>query len=186
MMNASRDSLSDLASSEDKEDGEDEDDHEEDTGHGKLGEDDEPGGVISTNSKTVQHHVESFLQKQMMLDELMRPGWGDAADYFSERDMKYKTTELKVTAVRKTQIDVTAAIPSPTTFGELMQALHILLGQLQMLQVTSRQGSSGKRLGSEKPHPDNHIVQPMSAPVPDSSQIQIAKSVQPVSFDSSI
>jgi hypothetical protein len=144
MMNASRDSLSDLASSEDKEDGEDEDDHEEDTGHGKLGEDDEPGWVISTNSKTVQHHVESFLQKQMMLDEL-------------------------------TQTDVTAAIPSPTTFGELIQALHFLLGQSQMPQVASCQGSSGKRLGSEKPHPDNHIVQPMSAPVPDSSQIQIAK-----------
>jgi hypothetical protein len=43
MLNAIRDSLSDLASSEDEEDGEDEDDDEEDTGHGKLSEDDEPG-----------------------------------------------------------------------------------------------------------------------------------------------
>jgi len=94
MLNAIGDSLSDLASSKDEEDGEDEDDDEDDTEHGNLREDDEPGWVVGTISKTVQHSLESFRQNQMRLDELTQPGWGDAADYFRERDMKYGTTEL--------------------------------------------------------------------------------------------
>jgi len=137
MLNAIGDSLSDLASSTDEEDGEDEDDDEEDTGHGKLSEDDEPGWVMSTISKMVKHRMESFQQRQMKLDQLTQPGWGDAADYFRERDMKYGMTELKVPAVGKPQTDLTAATPSPTTFGELMQALDIVPGQSQMPQVTS-------------------------------------------------
>ena len=92
MSNASWDSLSDLPSSEVAEDGEDGDDDEEDTGHGKLSEDDEPGWVMGTISKTVQHRMESFRQKQIRLDQLTQPGWGDTADYFRERDMKYGTT----------------------------------------------------------------------------------------------
>jgi len=132
MLNAIRDSRSDLASSEDVEDGEDEDDDEEDTGHGKLSEDDEPGWVMGTISKMVQHHMESFRQKQLRLDELTQRGCGDAADYFCKGDMKYGTTELKIPAVGKPQEDSTAATPSPTTFGELMQALDIVPGQSQM------------------------------------------------------
>jgi hypothetical protein len=60
LLNAIGDSLSDLASSEHDEDGEDQDDDAEDTEHGKLSEDDEPGLVMGTISKTVQHRVESF------------------------------------------------------------------------------------------------------------------------------
>jgi len=70
MLNAIGDSLSDLASSEDEENGEDEDDDEEYTELGKLSEDDEPGWVMGTISKMVQHRMESFRQKQMRLDEL--------------------------------------------------------------------------------------------------------------------
>ena len=81
LLNAIGDSLSDLASSDDEGDGENE--HgEEDTERGKLSEDDEPGWVMGKISKTVQHWMESFRPKQMRLDELMHPGWGDAADYF--------------------------------------------------------------------------------------------------------
>jgi len=76
------DSLSDLGSSEDVEDGEDEADEE--TEQGKLSDDDEPGWVMGTITKTVQQHMESFRQKQMKLDELTQPGWEDAADYFRE------------------------------------------------------------------------------------------------------
>jgi hypothetical protein len=101
MLNAIGGSLSDLASSDDDEDGEDEVDDEEDTGHGKLSEDDEPGWVLGTTSKTGQHRMESFRQKQLRLEELTQPGWGDAADYFHERDMKYGTTELMIPAVGK-------------------------------------------------------------------------------------
>jgi hypothetical protein len=182
MLNAIGDTLSDLSSSEDEEDGEDEDDDEEDTGHGKLSNDDEPGWVMGTISKTVQHRMESFRQTQLRLDELRKLGWADTSDCFRERDMKYRTTELKVPAVGKPQADSTAATPPPTTFGELMQALDIVPGQSQIPQVMSRQGTSQIRLGSEKPPADNHIVLPMAAVVPDLSPTEIAKPDQPVSF----
>jgi hypothetical protein len=56
-------SQSDLASSKDGEDGEDEDNDEEDTELGKLNEDDEPGWVVGTISKSLQLRMESFRQK---------------------------------------------------------------------------------------------------------------------------
>ena len=55
-----------------------------------------------------------------------------------------------------------------------------------MPQVTSRQGSSQRRLGSEKPQADNHIVSLMPNAVPDASLMEIATLVQPVSFYPSI
>jgi len=63
-----------------------------------------------------------------------------------------------------------------------MQALDIVPTQSQMPQVTSRQGTSPMRLGSEKPQGDNPMVPPMPAAVRESSPIVIAKPVQPVSF----
>jgi hypothetical protein len=89
MLVAIGDSLSDLASSDDGEDGEEEDDEE--TEQGNLSEDDEPGWVMGTITKTVQQRMERFRQKQMKLDELTQPGWEDAADYFRERDKRYGT-----------------------------------------------------------------------------------------------
>jgi hypothetical protein len=62
----------------------------------------------------------------MKLDNLTQPQWGDAANYLCERDMKYGTAGLKVLAVGKPQTDMTAATPSLTTFGALMQALEIV------------------------------------------------------------
>jgi len=117
ILNVIRDSLSDLRSSEDKEDGEDEDEDEEDKELGKLSEDDQSCWVMGTISKTVQHRMESFLQKQMRLDELTLLGWVDAVNYFGERDMRYGTTELKVPAVVKPHTDMNVATPSLTTFG---------------------------------------------------------------------
>jgi len=78
MVVAIGDSLSDLASSDEGEDGEDEENEE--TEQGKLSDDDEPGWVMGTITKTVQQRMESFRQKQMKLDELTRPGWEDAPD----------------------------------------------------------------------------------------------------------
>jgi hypothetical protein len=94
MLIAISDSLSDLANSEDDEDGEDEDDDEEDTGHGKLSKDDEPGWLMGTICKTVQHHMESIGQKQMRYEELTQAEWVDADDYICEREITYGTTEL--------------------------------------------------------------------------------------------
>jgi hypothetical protein len=53
---------------------------------------------------------------------------------------------------------LTAAAASLTIFGELMQVLHIVPRQSQILQVSYRHGSCQMRLGSEKPQADNHIV----------------------------
>jgi hypothetical protein len=50
-------SLSDLSSSDNAEDGEDAD---AETEEGKLSEDDEPGWVMGTITKTVQQHMERF------------------------------------------------------------------------------------------------------------------------------
>ena len=93
MLNAIGESLSDLASSDEEEDGEDEDDEKEDPVGGKLSKDDEPSRVMGTISKMVQYGMEHFWQKQMKLDEIMQPGWGDAADNFRERDKNHGTTE---------------------------------------------------------------------------------------------
>jgi hypothetical protein len=109
-------------------------------------------------------------------------GWGDEAEYFRESGMKYGTTELMVPAVGKPQKHSTAATPSPTSFRELMRALDIVPRQSEMPQLTSRQGSSQMRLGSEKPQGDNHIVPPMPTAVSDSSLTEIGMSVQPGTF----
>jgi hypothetical protein len=85
MLVAIRDSLSDLASSDNGEDGEDRDEEIE---QGKFSEDDKPGWVMGTLTKTVQQRMERFRQKQMMLDELTQPGWVDAANYLGEQDKK--------------------------------------------------------------------------------------------------
>jgi len=63
MLNAIRDSLSNLASSDDDQDGEDGVDDEEDTELGMLSDDDEPLWVMITITKTLQHGMESFGQK---------------------------------------------------------------------------------------------------------------------------
>jgi hypothetical protein len=98
ILNASRDRLRDLASCDDEGSGEGEEDDEENTELGKLSDDTETGWVMGTISKTVQCCMESFQQKRMTLDELTQSGWGDAANYFHERDMRYGTTELNVPA----------------------------------------------------------------------------------------
>ena len=105
MLNAMGDSLSDLASSDDVEDGDDEEDDEEYTELGKLSEDDKPGWVMGRISKMVKHCMESFRQKQMRLDELTQQGWGDTANWFREREVKYGMAEFKVPAVVKLHSD---------------------------------------------------------------------------------
>ena len=150
MLKAIGASLSDLASSDDEQDGEDKEDDEVDSELGKLSDDAQPGWVMGTISKTVQQRMESFRLKRMRLDELIQPGWGDAANYLRQRDLKYGTAELKVPAVVTPRIYTTAASASTTTAGEDMQTLDIVRGQLEMPAVTSQPGSSQMRLGSEK------------------------------------
>jgi hypothetical protein len=96
MIVAIEDSMSDLASSDNGEDGEDDD---EVTEQGKMSEDDKPGWVMGTITKTVPQRMERFRQKQMKLHELTQSGWEDAADYLQERDKKYGASELSVPAI---------------------------------------------------------------------------------------
>jgi hypothetical protein len=174
------DSLSDLASSDDGEDGEEED--EEENEDGNLSEDEEPGWVMGTITKTVQQRMERFQQKQMKLDELTQPGWQDAADYFRERDKKYGTTELSVPAVVQPQTMDDNPAPPPATFEELMESLNIVPGISQRPQGTCRPGSSHIRLGSVKPQSQSSIPSGEPAAEPDSSMLLKAKPVEPVSF----
>jgi hypothetical protein len=91
MLNAIGDSQSNYSSSNNAADGELMDDDQEDSELGKLSKDEEPGRVMGTISKMVEHRMESLPQKQLRFDELTQPGWGDTVDYFCERDMTSRT-----------------------------------------------------------------------------------------------
>jgi hypothetical protein len=60
--------LSNLQCSNEEQDAKAEEDDEEDTELGKISGDNEPGWVMSTNSKIVTHHIASIWQKKMRLD----------------------------------------------------------------------------------------------------------------------
>jgi len=135
MLFAIGDSLSDLASSDDGEDGENE--HYEETERGKLSEDDEPGWVMGTITKTVQQRMERFRQKQIKLDDLTQPRWEDAAHYFHEQDKKYGISELRVPTVDQPQTIDDLPAPPLSTIGELMWFPDIVLGISQTPQGTS-------------------------------------------------
>jgi len=130
----------------------------------------------------VQQCMESFRQKQMKLDELTQPRWGDAADYFRGRDKKYGTADLMVPVVIQPQTDDDASAPPPTTLGELMERLDIVPGISQMPQGTSRPGSSHIRLGSVKLQSNTTISGLEPATEPDTLPLLKAKPVETVSY----
>jgi len=179
MMATVGNSLSDLASSDNGEDAEEE---EEGTVQGKLSEYDKPGCVMGTITKMVQQYLERFRQKEMKLDKLAQPGWEDAAHYFSERDKKYGTPELRFPTIVQLQTDDNTAAPAPTTFGELMECLEIVPGISQISQGTSRPGSSHIRLGEVKLQSKTCISSLEPATEPNTSPLLKAKPVEPVGF----
>jgi len=126
--------------------------------------------------------MERFPQKQMKLDKLTQPGWGDAAVHFCERDKKYGTAELRVPAVVKPQTHHDVAAPALPTFGELMESVDIVPARSQKLQGTSRPGSSHMRLGSGKPKSDTSIPSLAPATEVDSLPMLNAKPIEPVSI----
>jgi len=179
MLVAIGDSLSDLASYDDGEDVEDEDDEE--TDHGKMTEEDEPGWVMGTITKTVPQQMERFRQQQLNLNELTKPAWENAADYLRERDTKYGTFELRVSTLVQAQTNDDAPAPPPTTFVPLMQSLDIVHGISQRPQGTSRPGNSHIGLGSVNLQSKSSIPSGEPAAEPDSSSLLKAKPVEPVS-----
>jgi len=182
MWNAIGDRLSDFGSLDDEEDGESVEADEEDTDLGNLSEDDEPGWVMGTISKTQQQHMGRVLQKKMRLDELTQTWWWDAADSFCGRDMKHRMAKLKVPAVVKVRTAQVAATPAPTTIVELMYTLDILLGRSQTPQVSSPPGISHIELGSEKQNWHEHVVTLPSYRAPDLSRIKKSHQVEYIIF----
>jgi len=134
---------------------------------------------MGTISKTVQRRIRRFWQKQMMLDKLTQPGWGDAVDYFCDRDEMYGRSKLKVQAIIKSQTDHVAVAPPPTTFEELLETLDIIPGISRMPQCTSQPESSHMRVGSGKPKSPECISSLLPGAEYDSSQITYATPVQP-------
>jgi len=183
MLNAIGDSLSDHSSSKDVEDAEGEEDDEDDPAGGKLSEDDEPGWVMGTISKTVQYRMERFREKQLKLDQLTQPRWGDAVDYLCESVKKYGMTEWEVPAVVQPQTADDAASSAPTTFGDSGETLASVPGKLPMPQVTSQPGSRHMRLDLRKPRTHKCIPSLPPALMLYSSPIAKFKDVEPIRFN---
>jgi hypothetical protein len=174
--------LSDLVISDEEQDVKEEEDDEEDTELGKLSADDEPGWAMGTISKSVQHRMESFRQKQMRFDKCTHLGWGDVANCFRQRDMKYRTFKLTVLAVIKPKIDTTVATPLPTTFGKRVLSIEIVQVQMQMPAVTSRPGSTKMRQDLEKPQLHKFSPVRWVDAVTNSMPIHDSKPVEPISW----
>jgi len=137
MLNAIRDSLSDRAKCNNEEDGEHDEFDEKNTGPDKLSEEDDPLWVMGAISKSVLLGMERFWPRLIKFDDLAKPGSGDTAYYFHERNSKYRTAELEVAAVGKPQTETDAATSAVTTFAELVETLDIFPGKLQMPEMTS-------------------------------------------------
>jgi hypothetical protein len=147
-----------------------------------LSEDEEPGWVMQTITKTAQQLVERIRQKQMKLDALTPPGWEDTADYYQERDKQHGTSELRVPAVVQPGTDDDVALPAPATFGELMEFVNIGPGISQMWQGTTPPGCRHMRLGAGKLQLNVSIPGLAPSPEPIAYFFLIMKSVEPVSF----
>jgi len=114
-----------------------EDEHEEETEYVQLSNDDEPGYVMGTITKSVQQCMERFWQKQMKLDELTQQEVENASDYIRCRDQNYGTCDIWVAAAVQHYTDDDAVAPAPTSFREQMECLDIVPGISQMPQETS-------------------------------------------------
>jgi len=174
-------SLSDVASSDNGDDG-DVEENNEDTQLGKPREDDEPGWAIRTISKMVQHCMKIFQQQQMRHDQLTQLGLWDAADYFCERDKKYKTAELNIPAVIKAKKKALTAGSAPSIFGQRMETQDIVTGISQRPHRTSQPGCSHMRLSSRKPQSYKCIVPLQPDTEPNSFLIITTKPVEPILF----
>jgi len=96
--------------------------------------------------------------------------------------MMYGTVELKLPAVVNHQIDMIAATPSPTIFGDHKQTLEIVSRYSWMPAVTARPRSSQIRLRSEKPKSHKFILLHSPVTEPHSTSIQDTKPVEPICF----
>jgi hypothetical protein len=141
-------SVSDIVRSDDGDDGEQQD--VESPERGQLSEDDEPGWMLGTITKTVQQRMERFWQKHMKSNKSSHPGWDNTPAYYRDRETKYGLSEIRVPAVIQPQTDEDAAASGMTPLGELLECLDIVRGISQMLHGTFRLARSYMSLGSGK------------------------------------
>lgn len=123
MLGAIKDSLSDIGTFEDWEDGGDRCEVDDNTEQGKVSEDDKLGWVMVIMSKMVVHQMEHIGQKQMTPDNTMQPGCGDGANFFCERNLKHRRTELMVLPGVQLETEDGATLSAPMTYGEPMKTL---------------------------------------------------------------
>jgi len=128
MLNGIEDSLSDVASPDNKNDRDDEDNDAEDSLPAKVSDDDLPGWVITKITKTVQHGMRMFRQELMRLDEPTQAGWGDVADNFCERDLKCSRAQFWVPAVIKPQTHRVVITPAVTLLVEHIKCYDSVAG----------------------------------------------------------
>jgi hypothetical protein len=114
--------------------------------------------MMGALSNTVHQRIERFLEKLMTLVELSQAEWGDTVIYFHERDTKYSTSELRIPVVAIPQTVQEVSAPPHTTYAELMEYVDNVPGTTQIMQRTSRPGSSHMREGFGKPQLDTGIL----------------------------
>jgi len=93
------------------------------------------------------------------------------------------TTELEVPAVIQPHTADDAGSYVARTLSEPLETLDSVPGKLQMPQVTSPPGSSHMRLGWQKLQTNECIPSLPPTPLPDWSQIQQSKHVEPVNLN---
>lgn len=109
-------------------------------------------------------------------------GWGDAADYFDERDRKDGWAVLKVPAVVEPQMEEDGAASALLTFGQRPETLDILSEISQMPQGTSQPGCSHRRLHTRKPQSHKFIASLPHVTAPNLTLIQKLKHILPISL----
>lgn len=131
-------------------------------------------------SRPIQQSTESSRLKQMRLNKLMQPGWGDVAYYIFERGNEYEMAKLMILVVVKLQMENIAAMPVPTRFGALRETLLIISAKSQMPQGSFQLGSRYMRLSSGKPKPQKYFGYLLHNTTPNFSTTKKLKPVEHV------
>jgi len=175
-------SLSGLKNSNDGKDRDDEANDGENTEQGKQSKHDEPGWVMDTISKVVQHHLPSIQQIRIVAPWLDGTGMGERG--WLHVWERYEVWDYRNVGSSSCQAltEMTAATPSPTTFGELMHTVEIVPVHWQMPRGTSWPGICQIRLGSENSQSYHWAgyLQPKSEQ--NSSPNLLLKAVEPVNI----
>jgi hypothetical protein len=122
MMEAIRDSVDDVTTSDEEDDHYDNISDGQDYDDAKLSDDDAPGWVVGTINKSVQERLETVPMKRIKLQELTTLAWAEAEADFTIRNRKYGTTKLKILTV--VTLNTTINTANTSIFGHFRDALN--------------------------------------------------------------